>query len=173
MTDVIGPVHLLAVEPALRLLPAAMDTPEARVMLLAIGLQESRLVHRRQLVGTPPRPVGPAKGLWQFERGGGCAGVVSHAASRYWMSLVCKARGVQFNATAVWNALETDDILAAAAARLLLFTDPRRLPVLGDDREAWNLYMRAWRPGKPHRATWPGLYAQALAAVTGKAAAPA
>ena len=166
MSDVIAAFIRDALNPALAMLPAAMDTAEARVMLIAIGLQESRLVHRRQLVGTPPRPVGPAKGLWQFERGGGCAGVVSHAASRYWMSLVCKARGVQFNATAVWNALETDDILAAAAARLLLFTDPRRLPVLGDDREAWNLYMRAWRPGKPHHATWPGLYAQALAFIT-------
>ena len=63
-------------------------------------------------------------------------------------------------------AMETDDILAAAAARLLLFTDPRRLPALGDDREAWNLYLRNWRPGKPHRTTWPSLYAQALAFVT-------
>ena len=57
MTTVIGPVHLLAIEPALRLLPAALDTPEARVMLIAIGLQESRLVHRRQLVGNPPQQV--------------------------------------------------------------------------------------------------------------------
>ena len=166
MTETIGPVVLLAVEPALRLLPAAMDTPEARVMLIAIGLQESRLAHRRQLVGNPPRPIGPAKGLWQFERGGGCKGVVSHSASRYWMARTVKARGVEFNATALWNAIERDDVLAAAAARLLLFTDPRRLPHLGDEREAWNLYMRTWRPGKPHRATWPALYAQALAAVT-------
>ena len=166
MTTVIGPVHLLAIEPALRLLPAALDTPEARVMLIAIGLQESRLVHRRQLVGNPPQPVGPAKGLWQSARGGGCKGVVSHPASRYWMARACKARGVDFNATAIWNAIELDDVLAAAAARLLLFTDPRRLPHVGDEREAWNLYMRTWRPGRPHRATWPSLYAQALAAVT-------
>lgn len=155
-----------AINPGLSLLPMAMDTPEARVMLLAIGLQESRLVHRRQLVGNPPRPVGPAKGLWQFERGGGCKGVVDRPASRYWMASVCKARGVTFNATAIWNALETDDILAAAAARLLLFTDPRKLPHLGDEAEAWRLYMRVWRPGKPHRTTWPDLYVQALTAVT-------
>ena len=31
-----GQVNLLAVEPALRLLPGAMDTPEARVMLLML-----------------------------------------------------------------------------------------------------------------------------------------
>ena len=51
-----------AVRPALALLPAAMNTPQARCMLLAIGLQESRFVHRRQIGG-------PARGFWQFERG--------------------------------------------------------------------------------------------------------
>lgn len=156
-----------ALEPALALLPAAMDTSEARVMVVAICLQESRLTHRRQLVGNPPRPIGPAKGLAQFERAGGCAGVLQHPASRYWMHRVCAARGVTFTATAIWHAIEHDDVLAAAAARLLLFTDPRRLPDLGDEAGAWNLYMRTWRPGRPHRATWPALYAQALAAVTG------
>ena len=155
-----------AIEPALALLPAAMDTPAARVLLLAIGLQESRLQHRRQLVGNPPRPEGPAKGLWQFERGGGCKGVVQHPASRYWMARVCWAQGVTFTATAIWNAIEHDDVLAAAAARLVLFTDPRRLPDPGDEAGAWNLYLRTWRPGKPHRATWPALYARALATVT-------
>lgn len=155
-----------SIEPALALLPAAMDTPAARVLLLAIGLQESRLQHRRQLVGNPPRPEGPAKGLWQFERGGGCKGVVQHPASRYWMARVCWAQGVTFTATALWNAIEHDDVLAAAAARLLLFTDPRRLPDPGDEAGAWNLYARTWRPGRPHRASWPALYARALATVT-------
>lgn len=158
MTD-IRPI----LDAALALLPAAMDSREARVMLVAIGLQESRLEHRRQLVGNPPRPIGPAKGLWQFERLGGCKGVVSHQASRYWAHAVCKARGIDFTATAIWNSVETDDVLACAAARLLLLTDPRRLPAVGDEREAWNLYLRTWRPGKPHRDTWAGLYAQACA----------
>lgn len=72
------------------------------------------------------------------------------------------AREVAFTATAIWRALELDDLLAAAAARLLLFTDPRRLPELGDEKGGWNLYLRTWRPGQPHRDTWPGLYAQAL-----------
>lgn len=153
----------LAVEPALALLPAAMDTPEARVQLLAMGLQESRFEHCRQIVNG--KPIGPAKGYWQFERGGGCKGVVDHSASRYWMAQVCAARGVPFNATALWNALETDRVLAAAAARLLLFTDPRRLPAVDDTRGAWNCYLRTWRPGKPHRHTWDALHAQAREAV--------
>ena len=151
-----------AIDKALALLPAAMDTRAARVMLLAIGLQESRFTARRQLVGNPPRPVGPAKGYWQFEQGGGCVGVVTHPASRYWMAEVCQRRGVPFTARAIWNAIEHDDVLAAAAARLLLFTDPKRLPEVGDEASAWRLYIRTWRPGKPHRSTWPALYAQAV-----------
>lgn len=150
-----------SIRAALALLPHLMDTAEARVMLIAIGLQESRFLHRRQLVGNPPRPTGPAKSFWQFERLGGCKGVVSHPASRYWMHRVCVTQDVVFNATAVWNAIETNDVLAAAAARLLLFTDPKRLPEVGDERGAWNLYIRTWRPGRPHRATWSEFHARA------------
>jgi hypothetical protein len=156
------PAIVLSIKEAFTLLPAAMNTPAAHVMLHAIGLQESRFQYRRQMVGNPPRPTGPAKGFWQFERGGGCTGVVSHPASRYWMAQVCKARGVTFNATAIWNAIEHDDVLAAATARLLLFTDPRRLPDTTDTKGAWNLYIRTWRPGKPHRSTWDAFHAQAI-----------
>ena len=46
-------------DPAAKLLPG-MDSAKARVMLLAIGLQESRFEHRRQIGG-------PARGFWQFE----------------------------------------------------------------------------------------------------------
>lgn len=151
-----------AVAEALKRLPDRMNTREARVMLFAIALQESRTVHRRQIVNG--KPTGPAKGFWQFERGGGCVGVVSHPSSRYWMWTVCEQYGVAFNATALWNAIETNDTLAAAAARLLLFTDPKRLPEVGDERGAWNLYIRTWRPGKPHRGTWGALYAEACEA---------
>jgi len=150
-----------SIRSALAMLPGQFDSPEARVMLIAIGLQESRFLHRRQLVGNPPRPTGPAKGFWQFERLGGCRGVVDHTASRYWMHGVCKAHDVQFNATAIWNALEANDRLAAAAARLLLFTDPKRLPATTDTRGAWNLYIRAWRPGRPHRDTWDDFHERA------------
>lgn len=151
-----------AIAPAMRMLPAQMDSAPARVMLLAIGLQESRLTARCQIVNGGGR--GPARGLWQFERGGGCAGIVRHSASRYWTAEACKARGVEFSAAGIWSALETDDILAAACARLLLFTDPKRLPAIGDEAGAWALYLRTWRPGKPHPQTWAGLYAQAVEA---------
>lgn len=155
------PTHALtAIYQGLALLPAAMDSEPALVMLLAIGLQESGLTARVQIVDGGGQ--GPARGLWQFERRGGCAGVLRHNASRYWMHSVCDARGVKPTPTALWAALATDDVLAAAAARLLLFTDPRRLPEPGEAADAWALYLRVWRPGKPHPNRWPANYARAL-----------
>lgn len=156
-----------AIDTALTMLPRAMTSDPARVMLYAIGQQESRFEHRRQIVNG--KPIGPAKGFWQFERGGGCKGVVEHPASRYWMHRVCMERGVQFNATAIWNAIEHDDVLAAAAARLLLFTDPRKLPAVTDQREAWNLYIRTWRPSKPHRQSWDAFHQQAVLTIIERA----
>jgi hypothetical protein len=174
MTKVTNPPHsahfaphvLRALLDAANFLPGAMDSPEARVMLLAIGLQESRFTHRRQIVAG--KPLGPAKGYWQFERGGGCRGVVHHAASRYWMHLACQLQGVPFTAQGVWDAVESDDFLAAVAARLLLFTDPQRLPARGDVQKAWEYYLRVWRPGKPHRQTWDAFYDRALRLVEGR-----
>lgn len=151
-----------AVSKALFMLPPAMTSPQARVMLFAIGLQESRFEHRFQVVQGKPGAKGPARGYWQFERGGGCKGVVIHPASRFWMANLCAARDVPFNAGAIWNAIETDDVLAAGAARLLLFTDPPKLPEVGDERSAFNCYLRIWRPGKPKPDTWPKFYRAAM-----------
>ncbi|MFY2570193.1 hypothetical protein [Achromobacter ruhlandii] len=152
-----------AINPALALLPAGMDTPGARVMLLAIGLQESRFVHRRQIGG-------PARGFWQFEKGtrasrGGVWGVYLHQASKDRLAALCKARSVTCDPDAIYAALEYDDVLAAGVARLLLWTDPKALPAIGDADAAWALYLRTWRPGTPHPHTWPDLYRQAAAQV--------
>lgn len=154
-------------EQAAKLLPAKLDTVRARVMLAAIGLQESRFEHRRQLVGSPPQPTGPAKSFWQGEQGGGMvAGVRTHAATREMAAHVYAARNVPPENRAIWDAIEKDDVLAAALARLLLYSDPRSLPEIGDVEGAWQLYLRTWRPGKPHRATWDALHAQAVREVT-------
>ncbi|MDX3986256.1 MAG: hypothetical protein QHC88_13475 [Achromobacter sp.] len=149
------------VTPALTLLPPAMGAPQARVLLLAIGLQESRFLHRRQVGG-------PARGFWQFEQGGGVRGVLKHAATYGPARRLCAERDVAATAGAVYTALEADDVLAAGFARLLLWTDPHRLPDVGDADSAWALYLRTWRPGKPHPHTWPALYAQAMGAIGGR-----
>lgn len=119
-----------------------------------------------------PHVKGPARGLWQFElgkkgTGAGVWGVFEHVASRYWLSHVCEALQVEFHPRAIWPSLENNDRLACCVARLLLFTDPRRLPEIGDADGAWNLYRyRTWRPGKPHRDMWAGNYAAAVAEAT-------
>ncbi|EGP42691.1 hypothetical protein [Achromobacter insuavis] len=152
-----------AIEPALALLPSRMDTPAARVMLLTIGLQESRFERRRQIGG-------PARGFWQFEKGtrasrGGVWGVYLHPASKGHLAALCKARSVACDPDAIYAALEYDDVLAAGVARLLLWTDPKALPAIGDGEAAWSLYLRTWRPGKPKPHSWPTLYRQAAAEV--------
>lgn len=163
-------IRAQAITPALALLPARMSSPEAEVMLLAIGLQESRFEHRRQLVGSPPRPTGPAKSFWQAEQGGGMVtGLLRYHDDRVRDLAVglCAMRSVDASPGAVWDAIERDDVLAAGLARLLLWTDPGRLPRLGDADGAWQLYLRTWRPGKPHRHTWDALYAKALEGIAG------
>ena len=151
-------IRAQAITPALALLPARMSSPEAEVMLLAIGLQESRFQHRRQLAG-------PAKSFWQAEQGGGMvSGLLRYHDDRVRDLVVglCAVRGVDPSPRAVWDAVEQDVVLAAGLARLLLWTDPGRLPRIGDADGAWQLYVRTWRPGKPHRGTWDALYAKSV-----------
>lgn len=157
-----------AIDAAFALLPPRMGTLPARVVHAAIGWQESAFEHRRQIRG-------PARGLWQFEQGGGVVGVLRHAASCELALQVCDARGVVALARPVYLALESDDVLAAALARLLLWTDPAALPALGDVEAAWQLYLRTWRPGAVERdyyglrRKWSVNYARALEAYQGAA----
>lgn len=152
-----------AIGPGLALLPAKMTSPAALVMLLAIGLQESGLTARAQVIAGGGK--GPARGLWQFEQSGGVKGVLTHPATAALAAQVCDARAVEATPAAVWARLEGDDVLAAAFARLLLYSDPKPLPVLTDSQGGWDLYVRVWRPGKPRPAEWPAYYSQALHAI--------
>ncbi len=155
---------LSVINAALAMLPKRMTSDQARIMLLAIGLQESRFEHRHQIGG-------PAHGFWQFESGGGVRGVMAHANTRKHAAELCVARQVPFIRSFVFDALEFDDMLAAGMARLLLWSDPWPMPANDDPQAGWDLYLRTWRPGKPHRQTWDAFYRQAVAAVTGKGAA--
>ena len=154
-----------SINPALAMLPPKMDTPEARVQLLATGLQESRFMYRFQKIAGRPYVKGPAKSFYQMERGGGVLGVLTHPASKFHAKEVCAIRNVAADSNAVWGAIETDDILAACFARLLLFTDPMQLPACGNVAGAWQMYLDCWRPGKPHPDTWGEFHAQARSQV--------
>ncbi|HDR9585231.1 TPA: hypothetical protein QDC22_007535 [Burkholderia stabilis] len=162
-------VTTTALNPALKLLPPAMDSAAARVLMLAIGLQESGLTARRQLGN------GPARGLWQFElgsqaRGGGVWGVFLHDATREQLRHLCDARKCAFSPTWIYSAIEIDDVLAAGLARLLIFTDRAPLPAVGDVANSWTLYAkRTWVPGKPRPGDWPENYFSAVRFVQGTA----
>ena len=120
---------------AYTLLPPEMDLPAARPLLLAIALQESRADARRQIVRYLPesrKPVyGVARGFWQFEQAGGTTGVLEHPASARAAAQVCAALGFEATPATVHAALDRNDILACAFARLLLWTSPKALPLRG------------------------------------------
>lgn len=134
---------------ALCVLPDAMESDQARAMLVAIGLQESRFQHRRQIRG-------PARGFWQFEEAG-INGVLAHSATRSQIRGILLMMG--YEPSQAYEAVEHNDILACVFARLLLWTLPDPLPE--EAGPAWTQYLAAWHPGRPNRESWDDLYAQA------------
>lgn len=133
---------------------AVISDDRSRQMLLTIALQECDLKHRKQVGG-------PAVSWWQFERGGGIAGVLHHGSSAERIKKACAMLCVEPTAAAIYSAMPQNDLLSCIMARLLLYTDPRTLPGLGDVQGGWNYYERNWRPGKPHPEKWPGYWQQA------------
>lgn len=169
-------LYKIAIQPAYGMLPVNMESREASLMLLAIPLQESELKARRQLITEVINgrktlvPKGPAVSFWQFEQGnevsrGGVWGVLNHYRVGPMAVAVCRTLGVTPTAPKVWEAMQTNDVLAAAMARLLLYSSPKALPKVGDVQGAWKMYEDTWRPGKPHPEKWPAHYATAKAAL--------
>ena len=73
---------------------------------------------------------------------------------------MCSRRDVAFDPDEIYDAMLSDDILGAACARLLMWTDPYAIPT--EPEPAWHMYAdRTWRPGKPRPDDWPGNYVQA------------
>ena len=146
-------LYQTAIRPALDELAAVgiPSTPQAGRVLLAIALQESAIEHRRQVVAGGAEN-GPAASFWQFEQGGGCRGVLTHKGVAGKMAAVCAAYNVLATPAALWEAMRYQDIVAAAAARCLLYTLPSKLATT--EEEGWAQYLSAWRPGKPHPERW-------------------
>lgn len=155
----------LAIRPALTLLPTRMDTPAVQALLLAIMMQESwDLQHRRQIRG-------PARGLPQYELPG-IRGVLDHPASRTLARSICsdllypievggENTVTEDTVQAVHLAVEHNDTLAAALARLTLWRLPATLPRMDEPEAAYDQYLAGWRPGKPHPEPWEARYARA------------
>lgn len=152
-------LHRFAFPAAFALLPTAMDTPNARAMLLAIALQESKCCHRRQIGG-------PARGFYQFEKGGGVKGALIHSATKTHAQQAMQLLAYKDAAVeTAFDAIEHNDTLATVFARLLLYTLPDKLPTDTQASEGWGQYVRAWRPGKPHPQTWDANFSAAWALV--------
>lgn len=145
---------------AYALLPPALKSPAATAFVLAAGLQESKFYSRRQIGG------GPARGLWQFERGG-LRGVMEHAKSQPAVLSVLSALRCPSTVDGCFEALEFNDTLAFALARLLIYTIPSSLPKQDDPNEGWRQYsgVHGWFPGEPKRETWNGNYQRAWSLV--------
>lgn len=153
-------IKTYGIDPALALLPEKMDTQPARILMIAIALQESRLIYRKQMGG-------PAHGFYQFERGGGIKGVLEHGATKPHIDSILERFSIV--PAESYQAVVYNDVLASAFARLLLWADSRPLPkVDSEPQEYWDCYTSAWRPGKPHRETWDAFHTHAKNFVLGK-----
>lgn len=151
------PEHFLdnIIDPGLQrleLLGGPATTIDAKRILLAIALQESGPSLTARYQGSPSTSPGPARGFWQFEHYGGVAGVLEHRSTKEHAIRLCESCVIVAQPAAAWRALEGHDHLAVGFARLLLLTDPRPLPIT--EQEAWDCYIRNWRPGKPHPEHW-------------------
>lgn len=159
----------------LALLPQAMsrNLKQVQVQLLTTHLQESPGQDQCQLPRKPGGACGPARGIFQFEKGGGVRGVLEHPSTKNVARLLCKELGIEPTADAVYDALRTtDDRLDVAFARMLYWTDKDPLPGYGDVSKSWEYYIRNWRPGAFANGTpearaalrkkWSANYARAM-----------
>lgn len=96
-------------------------------------------------------------GYWQFEKIG-ILGVMKHYRTKDMYQTICVAEGVEPDVDSVYEALPSNPVLACAFARLYLWTDINPLPNIGDVEDAWDCYIRIWRPGKPDRSRWDTSY---------------
>lgn len=155
---------------ALQLFPERFNTPAARALVLAIGLQESHLVHRRQLVGGArywwQSKNAPAAGFFGFERIG-IRGVMKHRTTGPMARAVLQLFSYPEDVDTIHEALTHNDILAVAFARLALWRIVDPLPGEGEWEKGWEQYLSVWRPGKPRPDEWKDNFAQAWEAVKG------
>lgn len=150
-------MHDLVLGPLFSVLPDKMCSTEAKAMMLAIGMQESRFKHRRQIGG-------PAIGFWQFEAAG-IQGVLTHHASQEYADSLLALLNITNHEPIVYRAIQYNDLLAAGFARLLLWTLPSALSKRDEPQKGWQQYLQAWRPGKPHEETWAMCWDEAWGAI--------
>ncbi len=146
--------HDLCVMSGLSLLPPVMTSPEARVLLVAIAMQETGLVTRSEVGGS-------AFGFYQFMEIG-VDGVFSHAETGHLAADVAKVLQIPIDEN-FYEAVRWNDHMGTVLARLNLWPDPAPLPALGQEMEAFRYYERIWRPKVAVHARWPAAYNAGMA----------
>lgn len=151
-------IDAMVIVPTLTWLGPPYDSPEANLLLVAIGQQESAFKTRKQ-------HGGPARGYWQFEQRGGCDEFARVSSIQPFRN-AARQLGFQTNADATYFAIGAGaDQLACIMARGILWPDPEPLPARGDSSAAYVYYKRVWRPGKPSQVRWDASYATAMQVV--------
>jgi hypothetical protein len=145
---------LRVIEPGLSLLPNYMTSDAARVILMAIAIQESNIAARAQIGG-------PARGYWQFESAG-VEAVLKQTPSL--AQAVLDTCDIPLTSAAA--AIEYNDPVACAFARLMLWYDAAPLPPVSDTAGCYEYYLKNWRPGKPDESRWPTAFATAISTVS-------
>lgn len=158
----------LAVDPTLEWLASftpVKPTAAARAMLVAFACQETELKARVQLIARDGRlqPTGPARSFWQLERIA-VTELLRNPRTQGWVREVAERLRFQPTVDELHTHIAWNDQLGCALARLNLWLDPHPLPpaVLHAQGEAWQTYLRSWRPGKPHGERWPWSWASAM-----------
>lgn len=153
------------IEPSLGVLSVFVDKKvdiasiEAKLLLIAIGIQESGLTARRQF------GHGPARSWWQIEE------LTALDTIQRWRPLKAYLTYLEIpipihTATLFGYVLQYSEYAACGIARGILALDPSPLPTVGDLSGAWETYRRCWRPGKPRLEKWDSSYQLALEAVS-------
>lgn len=137
------------------ILDPKFDSPEARVLLLAIGMQESAFEDRIQ------KPHGPAHSFWQ-EEPNGIKAVLNNSITKNYLIDACGKLDINPDWYSIYQDVINNDELACVVARLMLYADSHSLPAVGDSQGAWEYYLRTWRPGKPRPDDWDKNYGAAL-----------
>jgi len=151
------------INPTLRLMEQRVGIPynaHAANLLLAIALQESNLSARIQ----GPNDAGPARSFWQFEK----IGVVDvFQRQKQPLQVMCSALVLPCEPGKLHLMMAYNDAIACVIARLTLRLDHRPLAIANTPHDAWDYYVKNWRPGKPHRDRWDGRSWPIACATTG------
>ncbi|MCL1827524.1 MAG: hypothetical protein FWG20_05715 [Candidatus Cloacimonetes bacterium] len=122
---------------------------------------------------------GPARGLWHFE----IVSVRDLLQHRYEITMKYsrkyvggtmteteKGSGIWLpddsliTAESIWATLQWEPIFACLLARLKLTRIPEHIPeaTIENTEAMWVYYVNHWKPGKPNKETWAGIWLKAL-----------